>query len=638
MRKWVVLFVICCFTNSFSQTNVSPQFSELKGMEDQQGNTHLFYRIFSETYGVNSNSRNNDIYRLSINSMVDTIFLHDWLYSSPVMESAKFVYDYNFWNENYSEYIFCGLIGLTPEPIAYVERFDGNTNYYQWGEINEVEISKQNDSLIYASGDIFSNLEKSIKSIDGGWNWTSFNDSLKFISLNPLNENILFFENILGFLYRSTDAGNTFNLVDLLNQPANSTSFLYDPDQLHIYRLFGNQTLRVSPNNGEPFSWQTKYSSDTEIFISIDESISGTIYLADKKNIFVSTDYGYNFTLYKSLDRKIVGIYKKPNSNKLYAASKYKIYEITSDTTQVIKCLPIPDEILNLYPLAIGNKWIYLTITSINPNIEYGIQVEEVIGDTVAANGKLYYHLMEDEYHFLNRIDSVDGKVYRFLENPNLPESEYVIADLSGEVGDTTITFSPIFPGSPSYLTITDIDTFNKWGLVKLRKNFSQTTYLAYSHFSYTEDIGLDYWGGGTSGFSSYFERKLKGCVLNGIVYGDTALTDIGDQEIEVVNEFKLEQNYPNPFNPSTKIKFSIPNFIASGAKQSQFVTLIIYDILGNEVATLVNEEKPGGKYEVEFEGIRLPSGIYFYQLRVGGPETNSGQALMQTKKMVLLK
>ena len=169
MKKWVAFLFICLLANNFSQTNISPQFSELKGMEDQLGNTHLFYRIYSETYGVNSYSRNNDIYRLSLNSMVDTIFLHDWIYSNPVMESAKFVYDYDFWNRDYSEYIFCGLIGLTPEPIAYIERFDGLTNYYQWGEINEVEVSEQNDSLIYAGGDIFSNLEKSIKSADGGW-------------------------------------------------------------------------------------------------------------------------------------------------------------------------------------------------------------------------------------------------------------------------------------------------------------------------------------------------------------------------------------------------------------------------------------------------------------------------------------
>lgn len=87
-----------------------------------------------------------------------------------------------------------------------------------------------------------------------------------------------------------------------------------------------------------------------------------------------------------------------------------------------------------------------------------------------------------------------------------------------------------------------------------------------------------------------------------------------------------LHQNYPNPFNPSTKIKFAIADF--------GFVSLKVYDVLGKEVATLVNEERAAGLYESEFsaniEGESLTSGIYYYQL------TTAGQ--VQTKKMILLK
>jgi hypothetical protein len=83
-----------------------------------------------------------------------------------------------------------------------------------------------------------------------------------------------------------------------------------------------------------------------------------------------------------------------------------------------------------------------------------------------------------------------------------------------------------------------------------------------------------------------------------------------------------LSKNYPNPFNPSTTIKFTISDL--------QFTTLKVYDLLGREIATLVNEEKPAGSYEVGFNGTGLPSGIYFYQLRAGN--------FSETKKMVLLK
>ena len=96
------------------------------------------------------------------------------------------------------------------------------------------------------------------------------------------------------------------------------------------------------------------------------------------------------------------------------------------------------------------------------------------------------------------------------------------------------------------------------------------------------------------------------------------------------VTEFNLEQNYPNPFNPTTKIKFTIQSVIRDETNQSQFVNLKVYDILGNEIATLVNEQKPAGTYEVDFNAIGLTSGIYFYKLMTGN--------FSQTKKMILLK
>ena len=85
---------------------------------------------------------------------------------------------------------------------------------------------------------------------------------------------------------------------------------------------------------------------------------------------------------------------------------------------------------------------------------------------------------------------------------------------------------------------------------------------------------------------------------------------------------FALYQSYPNPFNPITTINYQIP--------QLSFVSLKIYDVLGNEIATLVNEEKYAGSYEVEFDGANITSGIYFYQLTAG--------SFVETKKMVLLR
>ncbi|OGU73040.1 MAG: hypothetical protein A2V93_07205 [Ignavibacteria bacterium RBG_16_34_14] len=102
------------------------------------------------------------------------------------------------------------------------------------------------------------------------------------------------------------------------------------------------------------------------------------------------------------------------------------------------------------------------------------------------------------------------------------------------------------------------------------------------------------------------------------------------DEDNISVKNFELFQNYPNPFNPTTKIKFVIPSGVILSEAKNLFVTLKVYDILGREVATLVNEEKSPGEYEVEFDASQLSSGIYFYKLEAGN--------YSETKKMVLLK
>ncbi len=105
--------------------------------------------------------------------------------------------------------------------------------------------------------------------------------------------------------------------------------------------------------------------------------------------------------------------------------------------------------------------------------------------------------------------------------------------------------------------------------------------------------------------------------------------------EINSPTKFSLEQNYPNPFNPSTKIKYAIPtppssSPLAMGRNEVGFVTLKVFDVLGKEVATLVNEEKSAGSYHVDFNASHLASGIYYYQLRAGD--------YSETKKMILMK
>lgn len=101
-----------------------------------------------------------------------------------------------------------------------------------------------------------------------------------------------------------------------------------------------------------------------------------------------------------------------------------------------------------------------------------------------------------------------------------------------------------------------------------------------------------------------------------------------GIEEEIIAKDFKLFQNYPNPFNPTTKIKFSIPSYGIN--KQSEKITLRIYDILGKEIKTLVNNKLRPGIYEVEFNASCLASGVYIYKL--------TSSSFVDTKQMLLVK
>ena len=179
----------------------------------------------------------------------------------------------------------------------------------------------------------------------------------------------------------------------------------------------------------------------------------------------------------------------------------------------------------------------------------------------------------------------------------------------------------------------------SRWQSVYLTESGKAWAVGQYGNITFSTDWGYTW----SAQLSSVSQELWKVCFINdnegwivgggiglqGVILHTTTggVTDIEENDITGIKSYKLEQNYPNPFNPSTLISYQLP---VGGD-----VTLKIYDLLGREVATLVNEEKPAGIYEVEFnshsgEGRNLSSGIYFYQLKADG--------FIQTKKMLLIK
>jgi len=103
---------------------------------------------------------------------------------------------------------------------------------------------------------------------------------------------------------------------------------------------------------------------------------------------------------------------------------------------------------------------------------------------------------------------------------------------------------------------------------------------------------------------------------------GSFKYSGIVELNLTAVNDFRLEQNYPNPFNPSTTISYQLP--------KAEFVTVKIFDTIGNEVKTIVKENEPAGVHEVNFDASQLSSGIYLYRIDAG--------TFHQSKKMLLVK
>jgi hypothetical protein len=167
-------------------------------------------------------------------------------------------------------------------------------------------------------------------------------------------------------------------------------------------------------------------------------------------------------------------------------------------------------------------------------------------------------------------------------------------------------------------------DSFNGWivGLEEItafpflmKTSDGGTTWISEKLISYHQPNEILF-ADGNNGWIVGFGGMILKIEDAGIILSAPAIHN------EPIVSFLLSQNFPNPFNPTTKIKYELP--------ERSFVTIKIYDVLGNEKATLVNDEKPVGVYEIEFDAANLPSGVYFYQLRAG--------QFIETKKMILIK
>ena len=272
------------------------------------------------------------------------------------------------------------------------------------------------------------------------------------------------------------------------------------------------------------------------------------------------------------------------------------------------------DIINSWFPLQVGNKWYYNyeMLNSTGDAVYEGKTIKEIIG-TEQINFKHYY------LQLVNRNSEIDTVYLRYEPFHKLVYSldkstmqETLLYDLRAELGDT------VFTSSDSLGYVIENTAASEYCNITYTTNVSVDLQNPSTSFSLADGIGLV--SEEQNEINGYTET-LYAFVVDSVVCGDTSLTDVNDQ-YSTISSFQLFQNYPNPFNPTTKIGFRISDF--------GFVSLKVFDVLGNVIASLVNEEKPAGIYEVEFDASEFTSGVYFYKLQVA--------EYVDIKKMILLR
>jgi hypothetical protein len=236
-----------------------------------------------------------------------------------------------------------------------------------------------------------------------------------------------------------------------------------------------------------------------------------------------------------------------------------------------------------------------------------------IMGNTaIQAGGSLFAENSTSKVFLMNTIlwnNNSSGTGHEIDQNTGSSVSAFYCNIQGGWSGEGNIDVNPMFT-----------DTLF---------NLSESSYCIGNGIASIELNGKTYYCPPTDFWGNPRPNSADTCVDIGAIESPYAgPTSINDKSNELPTEFNLSQNYPNPFNPSTKIKYSIPSSVET--HRNAAVQLKVYGILGREVATLVNETKQPGNYEVVFNASNLPTGVYFYKLKAG--------EFIQTKKMILIK
>lgn len=442
-----------------------------------------------------------------------------------------------------------------------------------------------------ALGELFAIANESVfRSSDSGKIWTPiYLGSVKVHSIASGNEGFVSIGALDEGIYLSDDNGKTWRTS---NQGFSNTRILSMGEYPQTPIFAGTQAHGLFYTTDTGTSWNRS---------SLQEKTINAIYLPSKekiiigssKNIYLSTNAGIAWEQASSLAGTVT-LFKKDEQGRIYAGSTSGIYQ-SSDTGKSWNRLGL--ENLAVRSMAI-NKSGYLfagvspggILKSTDRGATWNVSSPyfdetntiETVGDNTILAGVTFGVII---------LSTDTGKTWKQISLPNVQRVNLIRADALGR----------IFAATAGRGILLSNDTGKTW--IDIGNGLTQNEIT-------------------TLGFGS-LGHIFAGTIGNGIYRSlNPIITSIEEPESNLPVNFELLQNYPNPFNSETKITFKIP--------RNGFVSLKVFDVLGREVAVLVNEFKNAGAYQSTFNASSLPSGMYLYKLEA------AGKSIIQ--KMILMK
>ena len=538
----------------------------------------------------------------------------------------------------------------------------------------------------FASGGSFGG--EIIKTTDGGLNWNfNYQDSYAKHSMVFLNSLTGYTGSDQGRVYKTTDAGNSWNFVlsdggiDIMsmNFINANTGFGFGTGSVYVKTTDGGDNWYQSNQIGSSMSSQYFDASVTP---------NGTIHAAGTFGAMVrSTNSGVDFTFKESVTDGYVSDIEFINTTTGYAVTGFNhgdilkttdaganwVSQITTYTTPIYGIAFTSDETGYLA----GSISLYKTTNGgINWNTVYNSTTNEIFTDIVFTDANTGYAVGSYGRQLKTTNAGVSWTASTISSSGSIMSSLCFVNESSGyAVGDNNaavrttnagVNWTSMSVASPfvnlSDVFFTDINN----GYISCTNGIYRTTnggdswFLlstptgGYAKVQFRGNFGYAITGDGkiiksidagvswivqptvtTNGLSAlYFNSDnfiytggLLGTMLKTIP-SELLITQTGNIYSEIPQSISLSQNYPNPFNPVTNLEFEIPA-VLHGASPG-FVSLKVYNIVGKEIATLVDGNLNPGIYKYKFDGSNLTSGVYFYTLKVNG--------FSETKKMILLK